>query len=111
MRARRNGPTVLLLLIALLLAGRTRQQAAVWRSEPALWTQAVRQAPFKPRPWINLGAAYVGAGRIADAKRAFLQAQRVAALPHVPFWDRATAVLLTTPNLRTVDALLAGGAR
>ena len=49
----------------------------VYRSEVALWEDTVRKSPAKARAWNNLGYAYDLAGRIPDAKAAYLGALRI----------------------------------
>lgn len=47
---------VVVWVVAALAATWTR--AHLWTSEAALWADAARHAPWKPRPWVNLGRAY-----------------------------------------------------
>jgi tetratricopeptide (TPR) repeat protein len=48
-----------------------------YRSEVALWEDAVRKSPGKARGWNNLGYAYQQAGRIHDAEEAYLRALHI----------------------------------
>ena len=47
----------------------TQGRAQVWRSNEALWTAAVAVTPTKPRPLVNLAAAYARQGRAEEADR------------------------------------------
>jgi hypothetical protein len=53
--------------VALLLAGATVARNRVWRSDLALWTDAVGKSPNKARPWFNLGTALAELGREQEA--------------------------------------------
>ena len=64
-----------------MLSGLTLVRASAWQSELTLWSDAVRQAPKKPRPWINLGLAKERAG---DIEGAFLAHQTALALAYQP---------------------------
>jgi tetratricopeptide (TPR) repeat protein len=69
------------IVAALVLAGLGAATAArnrVWQSGLALWSDAARKAPGKPRIWVNLGTALHFAGRYEEAVRAF---DRALALP------------------------------
>lgn len=57
---------VKVVLLAVVLAGLTIRQIAVWRSDEALWAQAVKQNATDARPALNYGMALRKAGR-ADA--------------------------------------------
>jgi hypothetical protein len=39
----------------------------VWQSDVAIWKEAVQWAPWKPRPWVNLGGAYARASNMPSA--------------------------------------------
>jgi tetratricopeptide (TPR) repeat protein len=73
------GGLVLAALVALGAATVARNE--VWRSALALWTDASRKAPEKPRIWVNLGTALHFAGRFDDAVVAY---DRALALGHDP---------------------------
>lgn len=68
-------------LLLTLSLGSTYTRAQVWISEHTLWTDAVRKAPRKPRPWINLGLAREVAG---DIDGAFVAHQTALALSFQP---------------------------
>lgn len=91
--------------VALLLAVRTHLYVRAWHSELTLWGHAVQMAPYKPRPWLNYGTALLLAGRRSEAIAAWERSIRVAALPHVPPWDRQAARQLAGQNLRMLAIL------
>ena len=50
----------------------TGARVQVWRGgDLTLWQEAVRHSPEKPRPWINLGAAWQAEGQLERAAAAF----------------------------------------
>jgi len=55
------------LVLAAVLGAVTWRRNEAWRSEVALWTDAVAHAPAKARPRHNLGVALTRAGRRAEA--------------------------------------------
>ncbi|MBI2892450.1 MAG: glycosyltransferase family 39 protein [Deltaproteobacteria bacterium] len=61
-----------------LFAAMTWQRTAVWRDDVALWEDAVLHAPGSARAHQNLGAAYLGVQRLAEAERELLRAYRLA---------------------------------
>jgi tetratricopeptide (TPR) repeat protein len=69
-------------LVALGTATAIRNQ--VWRSALALWTDASRKAPQKPRIWVNLGTAYHFAGRFEEAVVAYDRSLALGFDPTVP---------------------------
>jgi tetratricopeptide (TPR) repeat protein len=52
----------------------TWQRVHVWQSEKALWAEALRASPLKPRPWINYGRTVELAGDLDGAERAYREA-------------------------------------
>lgn len=46
----------------------------IWRSGPAIWMDAVRHSPDKPRPWVHLGAQFARQDAPELAAWAFSQA-------------------------------------
>ena len=61
--------------VAVLILGfMTASRNAVFANNIALWEDAVRKAPEKPRPHFNLGQAYQDAQRIPDAIREYERA-------------------------------------
>lgn len=61
-------------VILLVLAGFTVSRNAVYRTEVALWEDTARKSPGKARVRNNLGYAYKQAGRIDEARKAYVQA-------------------------------------
>lgn len=59
------------LLTVGLLALTTFERSAVWQSEKALWAEAVRLSPKKPRPHLNLGLEFEKRGDYVLAMREF----------------------------------------
>ena len=102
---------VILVVVALILSFNTANYATQWRSNFALHCYTAEMAPLKPRPWLNCGAAlatwlpFPEALRARLAESAWLEARRVAQLPHTPEWDRAAAHLLVDRNLATLAKL------
>lgn len=70
---RRAGPAIVL-AIALVLAGASRERNQDYRSELALWTATTRDSPGLARPWTNLGWARQQAGDPEGARRAYTRA-------------------------------------
>jgi tetratricopeptide (TPR) repeat protein len=70
---RRWGAGVSALLVA-VLGGATVSRNAVYRNEVALWEDTARKSPGKARVHNNLGYAYERAGRIREARAAYLRA-------------------------------------
>lgn len=85
-----------------LMATLTRLYRPVFQDDLSLWTRAVRQAPEKPRPWVNYGLALSQRGLFDQAATAFKAAHTVAQLPHVPTWDRLEAMEAAERNLRAL---------
>jgi tetratricopeptide (TPR) repeat protein len=61
-------------LLVAVLGGFTVSRNAVYRSEVALWEDTVRKSPGKARVHNNLGYAYERAGRLREARAAYLRA-------------------------------------
>jgi tetratricopeptide (TPR) repeat protein len=82
------------LLPAMLLASLTLSRNEVWQSELSLWSDTAAKSPNKSRPQLNLGTAFVNAGRHVDAVP-FLR--RAVELDPASAWAHAQlgAVLLT----------------
>ncbi|BDG07405.1 tetratricopeptide repeat protein [Anaeromyxobacter paludicola] len=62
-------------------AGATSARNRVWRSDEALWREAVAAAPSRARPHMNLGFALQQAGRLEEAAAEYA---RTLALPPEP---------------------------
>jgi tetratricopeptide (TPR) repeat protein len=82
-RARVAGAVLALAVLAALGAA-TAVRNQVWRSALALWADASRKSPEKPRIWVNLGTALHFAGRYADAVKAYDRALALGFDPTVP---------------------------
>lgn len=54
--------SALIVVVVVLWAAITAHRVMVWTDERALWADAARKAPEKPRPWINLGNQYLHLG-------------------------------------------------
>jgi protein O-mannosyl-transferase len=65
------------ILIVLFLSGATYARNNVWRSEVALWEDAVRKSPSKVRSRSNLGHFYYEQGRFDEAIREYETALRL----------------------------------
>jgi protein O-mannosyl-transferase len=52
-------------------------RVSLWADPAALWLDATRKAPDKSRCWNNLGMAHQSAGRMVEARDAFLTALRL----------------------------------
>lgn len=89
----------------------TRDQVHVWRSDLTLWEYAYQTSPTKPRVALNYGLALMLAGHQVGAAELYTRASRLAALPHVPAWDRHDVFGAVAANRRTLAAMqaLAGG--
>lgn len=94
------------LIVILAMAVSTRQYAAAWQSEPALWARAIRLAPEKPRTINNYGVSLVILGRFADARTAFERAHTAGHSPRLPAWDRVEGETTSRTNLKALDALM-----
>lgn len=66
---RAAAPAVVVLFA--LLAAATALRNRVWRSQEALWTDAVAKSPRKARPHANLGWALAAQGRHVEAVREY----------------------------------------
>jgi tetratricopeptide (TPR) repeat protein len=75
-------------VVALLLAGATLARNRVWRSDLALWTDAVGKSPGKARPWFNLGTALAELGRDQEAVEPMRRAVQLD-----PAWSKARGQL------------------
>jgi len=64
-------------LLVAVLGGITVSRNAVYRSEVDLWEDTARKSPGKARSHNNLGYAYERAGRLPEAREAYLRALAV----------------------------------
>lgn len=88
-------------LVLIGLALLTQARVVVWQSEIALWEEAARRSPQKPRVQLNLGRAYALVGRNDDALQAFARAKVVSADPR-----RTEAEWRNGPNFADVNTAL-----
>jgi protein O-mannosyl-transferase len=63
--------------VVVALAGAAAARARLWRDEVALWEDAVRKAPGKARPHMNLGAALASRGDLGRALAEFRRARAI----------------------------------
>lgn len=78
-------------LVGVIYAGLSSLYAKVWRNELTLWIWAVRHAPLKPRPHINLAIALIERGQYQDAWEQFLMVDAILATQDLPWYDREDA--------------------
>jgi len=65
-------------VVGLLWGLTTAARVQVWGDEGAIWAEATRVSPQKPRGWVNLGIARHQRGDVDGAEAAYRQAVRVA---------------------------------
>jgi len=63
--------TIILLLLILVYSFLAHERNKVWRTEMSLWTDNVKKAPDKSRPYVNLGKAKSRDGDIAGGLKAY----------------------------------------
>ena len=83
-------------IVVVSLAMTSVERCGVWSSPERLWRDVCDKSPEKPRPWINLCAAYFEAGKQELAEEAILNS--IKAQPTVPAFANL-AVLYRTRNL------------
>lgn len=91
--------TVVVIAWAIACVRGTDGQVARFLDEPALWRNAARLAPGKPRPWVNLGVAYVTRGDTPAAELAFRNAIELSRNPRLTVVERYQARTLSSLNL------------
>jgi len=91
--------------LALLALLTFHHNSTVWTSERALWANAVHWAPEHPRPWINLGLAWLQEGDQALARQAWESGRRAAASPQRSAYERTAGLALTDTNLAWLDLM------
>lgn len=99
MRIRTVGMGVLLALMAMGTHARVR----VWSSELAVWTEAARVSPHKPRPFVNLGREYALIGDAERARRAYTHAERLADAPGRSWIERDATHAVVARNLTLLE--------
>ncbi|SHI57258.1 Tfp pilus assembly protein PilF [Desulfatibacillum alkenivorans DSM 16219] len=70
-RALKNLGVGLTVALAAVYAWGTFFQNSLWREPVKLWTRALKHVPDSPRPWYNLGNAYMAKRMYTDAVAAF----------------------------------------
>jgi protein O-mannosyl-transferase len=70
-RSRRTGQVAIVVLIALLLTGKTWFQNSVWADDMTLWEYGVEAAPDQTMPYYILGHKYVNQNRQDKVVEAF----------------------------------------
>ena len=61
----------------------------VWTSDLALWEHAARQAPLKPRPYVNLAKFLIETNHLDEAYRVTQYADALTFQEHVTDQERA----------------------
>lgn len=70
--------TLVVVVVAGLWLVATTDQIRIGRDPLQVWTNAVQQAPLKPRPWVNLGSEYEARGASGLREYAYNQAMGLA---------------------------------
>ena len=102
-----RGARVAACVLFLAYGAQTWASVQVWRTDTALWAHAVRYAPLKPRPALNLAKAALLEGRYADAERGLYRTLALANQSHLPPYDRADAIAAAQANLQAVTIVRA----
>ena len=107
---RRLGPargraagTVLALAAVAALGAATAVRNEVWQSALALWGDASKKSPEKPRIWVNYGTALHFAGRYDEAVKAYDRALSFGFDPTVPVELVVRNTALALVRLRRYD--------
>ena len=83
--------------LGLALAGAfsiaTFQRCTVWSAPELLWRDVCDKSPGKPRPWLNLGAAYFEAGKVEESEATFLHSIEIT--PTIPAFANLAFINLT----------------
>lgn len=86
-------------VVGLLLSLITASRVPVWGDEARLWSEATRQSPQKPRPWVNLANMLANRGATDMAIRTYQTAIRRASLPSRSRNERVLGRALAEANL------------
>ena len=97
---------VVALAVLVACAVLTHAQAAVWRSEVTLWAHAVQQAPRKPRPALNYGAALLIDGQAVKGIWYLRYADRLSRQAHIPAMDASDTQAKAAENLSALLAVM-----
>jgi tetratricopeptide (TPR) repeat protein len=101
-RARAAG-AALAVAVAAVLGVATSSRNEAWKSALALWDDAARKSPQKPRTWVNLGTALHFAGRYEEAVRAYDRGLALGYDPTVPIELVVRNTALALVRLRRYD--------
>lgn len=63
--------------LAVAYAGAAFLRMEVWRDQVTFWEDAVEKSPGMYKPHLNLGVAYETTGRLAEAEREYMAAERI----------------------------------
>jgi len=85
------------------LAAATAVRNEVWQSALALWGDASKKAPEKPRIWVNYGTALHFAGRFDEAVKAYDKSLALGFDPTVPLELVVRNTALALVRLRRYD--------
>lgn len=101
---RKGVAAVLMVVVGVALAASTTYRVHLWTDgERLLWAEAVRRAPEKPRPWINLGNQYVNSGLDELAEDAYERATVLSENPSRLSDERAYGFSLAQANLAQLE--------
>lgn len=81
----------------------TFQQTHVWTSEKALWANAVKFSPLKPRPHINLGRAFELDHDQANAEDQYLLTISLSYDERRPGWSQRFARAAAETNIAHLE--------
>jgi hypothetical protein len=70
-------------VLAVAYAGAAFLRMEVWRDELTFWEDAVEKSPGMYKPRLNLGVVYETNGRLAEAEREYMAAERIFPNPNV----------------------------
>jgi hypothetical protein len=70
-------------VLAVAYAGTTFLRMDAWRNELTFWEDAAAKSPGMYKPRLNLGVVYENNGRLAEAEREYVAAERILPNPNV----------------------------
>ena len=92
-----------ILAVGVALSASTASRVHLWADERLLWADAVRKAPEKPRPWVNLGNQYSREHLDNLAEDAYVRATSLAENPSRLPDERAYGFSLAQANLAQLE--------
>lgn len=92
-----------MLLVGAVLALISSARVDVWRDERAVWLEAVRMSPEKPRPWTNLGRQHALAGNLGAARIALERAVELSYVWTRPLDERRDGRRIALVNLGRLE--------